>query len=62
MLFEIRPNLDQSSVFDGLNSFLRETMLATLEGRQVNKKNLPVGLSTAIAQNKPTRTAVNHWR
>lgn len=59
MLFDIRPNLKQSAVFDGLNRFLRETMLATLEGRQVDKKILPPGLSAAIAQNKPTRKAVN---
>lgn len=59
MLFEIRPDLEQSTVFDGLNRFLRETMLASLEGRQVNKKNLPDGLSAAIAQNKPTLKAVN---
>lgn len=59
MLFDIKPNLQQSKVFDGLNCFLRETVLATLEGRQVDRKRLPVGLSTAIAQNKPTRKAVN---
>ena len=59
MLFDIKPNLQQSKVFDGLNCFLREMVLATLEGRQVDRKRLPVGLSTAIAQNKPTRKAVN---
>lgn len=59
MLFDIKPNLQQSKVFDGLNCFLRETVLATLEGRQVDRKRLPDGLSTAIAQNKPTRKAVN---
>ncbi len=59
MLFDIKPNLEHSKVFDGLNCFLRETVLATLEGRQVDKQMLPVGLSAAIAQNKPTRKAVN---
>lgn len=58
MLFDIKPNLKQSKVFDGLNCFLRETVLATLESRQVCEKKLPVGLSAAINQNKPTRKAV----
>jgi hypothetical protein len=58
MLFEIRPNLQQSKVFDGLNRFLRESMLATLEGRPLSETHLPVGLCAAIAGNKPTRTAV----
>lgn len=58
MLFEIRPNLQQSAVFDGLNRFLRETMLAALEGRPVDETHLPVGLCAAIAGNQPTRTAV----
>ena len=43
MLFAISPNLQQSKVFDGLNRFLRETMLATLEGRQVDETDLPAG-------------------
>lgn len=59
MLFEIRPNLQQSAVFDGLNRFLRETMLAALEGRPVDEAHLPVGLCAAIAGNQPTRTAVD---
>lgn len=59
MLFDIKPNLQQSKVFDGLNCFLRETVLATLEGRRVDRKKLPVGLTAAIAQNQPTRKAVN---
>lgn len=58
MLFDIKPNLQQSKVFEGLNCFLRETVLATLEGRQVDEKRLPVGLSAAIDQNKPTHKAV----
>lgn len=59
MLFEIKPNLQQSAVFDGLNRFLRETMLATLEGRPIDETHLPVGLCAAIAGNQPTRTAVD---
>lgn len=59
MLFDIKPNLQHSKVFDGLNCFLRETVLATLEGRQFDRKKLPAGLSEAITQNKPTRKAVN---
>lgn len=58
MLFEIRPHLQQSKVFDGLNRFLRETMLATLESRPVDETHLPVGLCAAIAGNQPTRSAV----
>lgn len=58
MLFDIKPNLQQSKVFEGLNCFLRETVLATLEGRQVDKKRLPFGLSAAIAKNKPTHKSV----
>lgn len=59
MLFEIKPNLQQSAVFSGLNRFLRETILASLEGRTIDETHLPVGLSAAIAGNQPTRTAVD---
>ena len=59
MLFDIKPNLQHSKVFDGLNCFLRETLLATLEGRQIDRKRLPAGLIAAVNQNKPTRKAVN---
>lgn len=59
MLFEVKPNLQQSAVFDGLHRFLRETMLATLEGRPVDETHLPVGLCAAIARNRPTYTAVD---
>lgn len=59
MLFEIRPHLQQSAVFDGLNRFLRETMLASLERRRVDETGLPVGLCAAIARNKATGKAVN---
>lgn len=58
MLFQIRPNLQQSAVFDGLNRFLRETMLAALEGRPVDETHLPVGLCAAIGGNQPTQVAV----
>ena len=58
MLFEIRPNLEQSKVFDGLNKFLIEVMLATLEGREVDETNLPAGLCVAISENEPSQTAV----
>lgn len=59
MLFAIRPHLQQSEVFDGLNRFLRETMLATLEGRQVDETNLPTGLCAAVAENPPTCAAID---
>jgi hypothetical protein len=58
MLFAIRPNLQHSALFDGLNRFLRETMLAALEGRLVDETHLPVGLCAAIAGNQPTCIAV----
>ncbi|HEY9103071.1 hypothetical protein [Chitinimonas sp.] len=59
MLFEIRPNLEHSKVFDGLNLFLVEAMLAALERRQVDEAHLPAGLYAAITGNEPTRTAVD---
>lgn len=59
MLFAIRPHLQQSKVFDGLNRFLRETMLATLEGRQVDETNLPAGLCAAVAGNPPTCAVID---
>lgn len=59
MLFEIRPHLEQSAVFDGLNRFLLETILATLEGRTVDEALLPAGLCAAIAENQPTIAAVH---
>jgi len=62
MLFEIHPNLQRSEVFDGLNRFLRETMLATLEGRPVDETQLPTGLCAAIAGNQPTQTEVDALR
>jgi hypothetical protein len=58
MLFPIRPNLQKSKVFDGLNRFLIETMLATLDGRQVDETNLPAGLCAAVAENRPTCEAI----
>lgn len=59
MLFEIRPNLEQSKVFDGLNLFLAEAMLAALESRPVDEAHLPGGLCAVIAGNEPTCTAVD---
>ena len=59
MLFEIRPNLEQSKVFDGLNLLLVETLLAALESRPVDEAHLPAGLCAAIAGNQPTRAAVD---
>ena len=59
MLFEIRPNLEQSRVFLGLNGFLREVMLASLEDRAVDQNSLPNGLCTALAENAPTQGAVS---
>lgn len=58
MLFPIRPGLEQSRVFDGLNQFLREAMLAALEDRAVNKNALPNGLHDAVSNNVPTQDAV----
>lgn len=59
MLFAVRPHLQQSKVFDGLNRFLRERMLATLDGRQVDETNLPAGLCAAVAGNPPTCAAID---
>ena len=58
MLFAIRPALEQSRVFDGLNRLLREVMLAALEGRAVDTNVLPIGLHAAIDGNQATRDAV----
>lgn len=58
MLFQVNPHLQHSAVFDGLNRFLRELLLATLDGREIDEANLPVGLCAAIAANQPTQTAV----
>lgn len=55
MLFSIRPALAQSRVFDGLNQFLRELMLAALEGRAVDPNALHAGLHAAIDGNEATR-------
>lgn len=59
MLFAIRPKLQQSKVFDGLNRFLRETMLSALEERQFDETDLPAGLRAAITGNPPTCAAVD---
>lgn len=55
MLFPIRPALAQSRVFDGLNRFLRELMLAALEGRAVDPNALFAGLHAAIDGNQATK-------
>lgn len=62
MLFSIRPALEQSKVFDGLNRFLRELMLAALEGRAFDSNVLPVGLHTAVDGNQATRDLANTLR
>lgn len=59
MLFEIHPGLEYSKVFDGLQRYLTEVMLADLEGRQLNQSGLPSGLVAAINGNPPTREAVD---
>lgn len=59
MLFAIRPGLEQSKVFDGLNRFLREVMLAALENRAVDHNALPNGLHAAVDANQPTQDATN---
>lgn len=58
MLFEIRPNLQGSLVFDGLQKYLVEAMFSALEGRPLNQTGLPSGLTDAIDGNAPTRQAV----
>jgi hypothetical protein len=58
MLFAIRPGLEQSKVFDGLNRFLREVLLAAVEDRAVNQNALPNGLHAAVTGNQPTQDAV----
>lgn len=59
MLFQVNPSLQHSAVFDGLHRFFRELLLATLDGREVDEANLPVGLCAAIAANQPTQTAID---
>ena len=58
MLFAIRPALEPSRVFDGLNRLLREVMLAALEGRAVNPNVLPVGLHAAVAGRLRSQSSV----
>jgi len=58
MLFAIRPGLEQSRVFDGLNRFLREVLLAAVEDRVVNPNVLPNGLLAAVTGNQPTQDAI----
>ena len=58
MLFAIRPALEPSKVFDGLNRLLREVMLAALEGRAADPNVLPVGLHAAVDGTQATRDAV----
>lgn len=55
MLFTVRPELEQSKVFSGLNQFLRELMLSALEGRAFDPNVLPVGLHAAVNGNQVTR-------
>lgn len=62
MLFAIRPALEPSRVFDGLNRLLREVMLAALEGRAVDPNVLPMGLHAAVDGNQATREAVTKLR
>ena len=62
MLFAIRPALEQSRVLDGLNRFLRELMLAALEGRATDPNALPMGLQAAVDRNQPTRDLANTLR
>ncbi len=59
MLFEIRPGLECSKVFDGLHRYLIEIMLAALEGRPLDQTGLVSGLVVAINGNPPTRNAVD---
>jgi hypothetical protein len=58
MLFDIRPDLQQSRVFDGLNRFLREIMSAALESRAADHDVLPNGLYAAVVGNQPTNNAL----
>ena len=62
MLFAIRPALEPSRVFDGLNRLLREVMLAALEWRAVDPNALPMGLHAAVDGNQATREAVTRLR
>jgi hypothetical protein len=59
MLFPIRPGLEHSKVFDGLNRLLRELMMAALEGRAVDPTVLPIGLHAAIEGNQATQVLAN---
>ena len=58
MLFNVRPGLLQSSVFNGLNCFLREVLLAALDGRDPDENSLPSGLQEALTDNEKTMELV----
>jgi hypothetical protein len=58
MLFEIRPGLAPSRVFEALNAFIREVMLAALEDRADDPAVLPNGLHAAAIANAPTNALV----
>lgn len=62
MLLNIRPDLEPSRVFDGLNRLLREAILAALEGRAINQAVLPQGLHDAVEANLATREALASLR
>jgi hypothetical protein len=62
VLFAIRPALEPSRVFDGLNRLLREVMLAALEGRAVDPNVMPVGLHAAVDGNQACRDALTSLR
>ncbi|MGK5024860.1 hypothetical protein [Janthinobacterium sp. RB2R34] len=57
MLFAIKPGLEQSKVFHGLNQFLKEVVLAALEDREMHQNALPNGLLAAATGNPPTQDA-----
>lgn len=58
MLFEIRPGLTPPRVFEALNAFIREIMLAALEGRADDPAAMPNGLHAAVIANAPTNALV----
>lgn len=59
MLFDIQPGLDNSRVFDGLDRFFREVILAALEGRATDQSQMPHGLYAAVTENQPTKQSVD---
>ena len=58
MLLPVRAGLAPSAVFKGLNTLMRELLLASCSGRVVDESALPYGLWTAVQANAATYACV----